>query len=941
MKGLYTNHAGTDILKDCAIKVANFCNHDINKLRDVTILLPTRRAIRIFEEMLLEEFKQDTIFLPRLMPVGDVEISDSDEEEIIPPLKPIAGIERILSIIPFIEKHDEQQKSYDARWRQAKEILKLIDLLQTEGLTPDALKQLDIKMDMAEHWQKSGGLFVNMANDWLAHLLETNRINKAAARIVHIERLTQQYRDKPPEKPVWFIGSTGSILAVRDLMRAILAMPQGLVLLPGLDKEMPDDAWRDIPPAHPQAILKNTIEFLGFDDRRHIQYFTSRPSGNANTLADYLSNALSPHPKTIQKATDNITLVMANNRQEELNTIAHICLEQKQKEPNSKIVIVSNDARMPIKLGGLLNPYGLKIDASMGQKLSDTATGVLVNHVLKLFDHRQSNSILTLWTLLKNTNFLPEWRDGRAKTMTHIEDTLLRDPLTTPQHYTDVLSMFPNDIKEKISNYNNEYKSLYSMPEWANIVRDTLTDLIYSKSGHSKKIMTQITDALEQISSIQHHKKMSYSDFAPIIIDHLNNIAIRENPSKDIRNTIYLLGTLEARLIQSDLTIMANLNEGIWPDAPAPNPYLSRGMRHAVGLPDSERHATLSGHDFWQAFLSGDIIMTSSKRDGDTPALPSRWLLRLESVTPRAEWHAMIQRGQQRVDDCHARHFCNEITPAKPPNPIATIKDAPQSLYVTHVETWRHDPYSFWAKHITNLRKPRDFLSGITAATRGSVWHEIMENFVTNFDPNSNKDTQNTCFDKAVIDTLRAKQVPDHMIRLWQSRLSGQRESIIAIENERRSISKPWKLEEKFEGSINNITVKAKADRVDITNGRALLLADYKTGVMPTKTNIYTGYACQLSLLALIMPHDVLRLDYIDIKGGSNIPKPVTIEWGGTIASETEHGFSTWYKLFFEQSEPFVSYADFGKMHMSKATDYLQLARYDEWGAGSDEGEDA
>src|SRR3546814_5569711 len=38
-------------------------------------------------------------------------------------------------------------------------------------------------------------------------------------------------------------GSTGSVPAAADLIAAIAARPQGAVVLPGLDLDMPDDQW--------------------------------------------------------------------------------------------------------------------------------------------------------------------------------------------------------------------------------------------------------------------------------------------------------------------------------------------------------------------------------------------------------------------------------------------------------------------------------------------------------------------------------------------------------------------------------------------------------------------------------------------------------------------------------------------------------------------------
>ena len=49
------------------------------------------------------------------------------------------------------------------------------------------------------------------------------------------------------------------------------------------------------------------------------------------------------------------------------------------------------------------------------------------------------------------------------------------------------------------------------------------------------------------------------------------------------RDDVFIWGRLEARLQSPDLMILAGLNEDVWPEAADPGPWLSRGMRLAVG----------------------------------------------------------------------------------------------------------------------------------------------------------------------------------------------------------------------------------------------------------------------------------------------------------------------------------------------------------------------
>uniref|UniRef100_UPI0025D240E1 hypothetical protein n=1 Tax=uncultured Microbacterium sp. TaxID=191216 RepID=UPI0025D240E1 len=58
-------------------------------------------------------------------------------------------------------------------------------------------------------------------------------------------------------------GSTGSIPATADLLAVIAALPRGAVILPGLDRDLSDDAWNALEPHHPQYGLKHLLDRFG------------------------------------------------------------------------------------------------------------------------------------------------------------------------------------------------------------------------------------------------------------------------------------------------------------------------------------------------------------------------------------------------------------------------------------------------------------------------------------------------------------------------------------------------------------------------------------------------------------------------------------------------------------------------------------------------------
>ena len=95
---------------------------------------------------------------------------------------------------------------------------------------------------------------------------------------------------------------------------------------------------------------------------------------------------------------------------------------------------------------------------------------------------------------------------------------------------------------------------------------------------------------------------------------------------------IMIWGTLEARVQGAELVILGGLNEGVWPEHAAPDPWLNREMRHQVGLLVPERRIGLSAHDFQQAIAAKQVILTRSVRNAEAQTVPSRWLNRLTNL---------------------------------------------------------------------------------------------------------------------------------------------------------------------------------------------------------------------------------------------------------------------------------------------------------------------
>src|SRR5690606_29570958 len=117
---------------------------------------------------------------------------------------------------------------------------------------------------------------------------------------------------------------------------------------------------------------------------------------------------------------------------------------------------------------------------------------------------------------------------------------------------------------------------------------------------------------------------MPLADYPEAFAVALGDRVIRAPPPRGARVQIY--GVIEARLTTHDRVVLGGLVEGGWPPAPRIDPWLSRPMRHQLGLDLPERRIGLSAHDFAQLLGAPEVILSHAAKAGGAPTVASRFL---------------------------------------------------------------------------------------------------------------------------------------------------------------------------------------------------------------------------------------------------------------------------------------------------------------------------
>lgn len=175
----------------------------------------------------------------------------------------------------------------------------LFDEMHAEGVSPDDLDALDIT-DQSGHWRRALR-FLTIARD----VVQADTLPSAEARLrAAAEALAKRWATNPPDHPVIVAGSTGSRGPVSILMQAVARLPQGAIVLPGVDRSMPTAVWQGLTAPqpmpsedHPQYRFAALCADLGLDPSTLPGWTDSHPVAPRAAL---LSMALRPAPITDQ-----------------------------------------------------------------------------------------------------------------------------------------------------------------------------------------------------------------------------------------------------------------------------------------------------------------------------------------------------------------------------------------------------------------------------------------------------------------------------------------------------------------------------------------------------------------------------------------------------------------------------------------------------------------
>ncbi len=982
MKGLFTIATERRFADELARVVLAEHGGDPLALADVLILLPTRRSVRALREAFLRAADGKPTILPRMAPLGDVddgewEIASGDGDALtlppaIDPTEREALLAQLVAAFTDDQGHPIAQSAAQAL-KLARELARLLDELAIEGVSFSQLEGL-VEGNFASHWQRTLRFLAIVGEHWPQMLAGRGQIDAIERRTLAIRNQADRWRANPPATPVIAAGSTGSQPATRDLLAAIAELPQGVVVLPGLDQDMDEASWEALDPSHPQYGLRELLTALG-RTRADIQEWPGAASGSVRHFlitelmrpAETSDAWVKPEAASLEHVT---RADCATPHQEAL--VVALALRSVLDTPGRTAALVTPDRGLARRVAAELKRWQIDIDDSAGTPLVDTPAAALLHALIAVVD--AGFAPVELLALLKHPLCTLGMDRALVRDATRRLDRKCLRGLKPAPGLASIRARVdeakfgdPGDraaVKMLLDRLDQASRSLVEMMQ-GNAGPDALLAATIAAAEKisppetlwSGEAGSALADALGRLRTAWANRPaIASGEWPGLFAAMLEPETIRPAFGRHPRLSIW--GPLEARLQRADLLVLGGLNDGTWPPAVETGPWINRPMRAELGLQQPERRIGLSAHDFVAALGAERVLLTRAEREGGAPTVSSRWLARLDALfgyepggqAPVPEY---IQRGRRSfIAWAEAIDRPDAYEPWTRPEPRPPVEARPTRLSVSSVEQWRRDPYGLYARRILGLEALDPLEAELGAADRGNALHKALDEFLSLhpsgvLPPNAAQEFE-ALGEKHLAELLTSPAER----AFWWPRFQRLARWFVAEENERRASGARLLASESTASmtvgpAAQPLRIEARADRVDELERGVWEIIDYKTGRVPTKKELEALFAPQLLLEAAMAERGgfakidgkakTVRLSYWQANGLDDGGKVSEIERSDELVAEMMALVEKMAEHFSNPDTPYTAlpWPAYGP-HFNE---YAHLERVAEWSTagGSEE----
>lgn len=936
------------------------------------------------------------LLLPRIAALGALDeapLALAGALDIPPAVAPAERLAALTRLVLAMGGARGAPRTADRAWPLAAELARLMDEAERAEISladrlPDAADP-----EHAAHWQQTLAFLDIVTRAWPEWLTEQGLMNPAARQVALLDAQARAWDAAPPAHPVLIGGATAAFPAVARLLKTVARMEQGAVVLAGLDRAMSEADWASLEPTHPEAGLAGLLRFLGASraEVRTWPITESRATPRASWIHrrwPVLNTALLPARalgrwrEAPPASLDGTFRLVASDQQEEAAAIA-LALREAIEAPAVRAALVTPDRALACRVSAELLRYGIVADDSAGEALSATPPAVFLRLLARAIALELAP--VPLLALLKHPIAAAALPPAACREAARaLERLVLRGPRPPPglMGLRQAVGRARGPIQARCGAFLDRLELCLAPVLDRATATGPAPALVAPDAALSALI--EAAERLAATTETNGAARLWSGEEGAALADRLSTIlaVIGTLPAQPITRLgalldavlegevvrtrralrgrdgtehprIFIWGLLEARLQSTETIVLGGLTEGVWPPAADPGPWLSRQMRTRIGLPSPEERVGQAAHDFLSACCAaGTVILSTPRRRDGAPAVPARWITRLEAFLagqggtlaphPAVNWARALD---QPATGARA---------AAPPRPRPALTRRPRRLSVTEIETWLSDPFAIYARHVLGLRPLDPIDEGADAARYGELAHTGLHRFLAAH-PTRYPDDADRLLAQAMQDVLDEAGLRAALLAWWRPRFA--RIALWTAEHDRvrrrqtpiEAVATEIGGEHRFERPGGRFTLHGRADRIERRIDGRLAIIDYKTGPPPNPRQIDAGLAAQLPLEAAIaeaggfgpaLAGEAAALEYWHLTGGFEPGKvrPLFGADSDAVARGARLARERLIALIDAYDDPARAYL--AQPHPGGAprlSPYAQLARVAEWAQASEE----
>lgn len=797
----------------------------------------------------------------------------------------------------------------------AGELAQLMDMVETENVSLSGLAEL-VPETFSEHWQKTIEFLKIVTDYWPHHLAANGVISPASRRNRLILAEAQRYAVNPPKGPVIVAGVTGSVPATAELMRRVIDLPQGAIVLPGLDMTLDEASWNAIGPhtaEHPQFGLKKLLGLLGVSrqdvailpgaelqsrqrSRLGLVSQALRPAETTGQWAQYVEQK---GADTVREGLSGLALIEAPSAQDEAEVVSLI-LREALETPGRTAALVSPDRLLARRVAVRLEAWGIRVDDSAGRPFAKTVPGAFLDcvieaaatqfappEVMSLLKHPLCRLGLDPFAIrraaraLELAAFRAPYLGGGLTGIEAALETAAHNsaPGSSKRPHSAVRRLFDEDwngARDLVSRLTAAYAPLTDLYNGGKKFDLGSFTAAHRASALALARLPEPEQTLDpdgnphsplwqgEAGELAHQffERMDQPGIPQIeasaydYADLYRSLIAKENvrPRVPVHSRLAIWGPFEARLQQPDVIILGSLNDGTWPEAAEPGAWLNRPMRQSLGLPSPEEKIGHSAHDFSSLLGADQVYLTRALKVDGVPTVPSRWLMRLDALLSGLGLSAELRSDKRWLGWARKRDLVPRRPAATQPEPRPDVALRPRKLSVSRIEAWIANPYAIFAREILNLEPLAPLGQEPGADVRGSIIHAALARFTAAYPERLPDDPKKELL-KFAAEAFAELAAHPRVAAFWMPRFERFAEWFAATERERRNGH------DRVIAETSGVLILTAPGGPFQLTARAdridqgphqLTITDYKTGAFPNDKNVREGLAPQLPLEAAI-----------------------------------------------------------------------------------------